>query len=202
MVAVAEKQSFIMPAAVREGPPTRIALSGKAGSGKTALAKRLAADFGFQHMSFARRLKEELAELLDVSMFDFEDDKTRWRALMQEWGSARRYQSEGYWIRKLLVRVPEDRSKRIVVDDLRYQNEARVLKREGFVLVRLTVALDEGMDYLLEGGMLGDVARVAASHPSETDLDSYRDFDVSIYAPRSRSLDDIYAELKEAIGWQ
>ena len=207
MVAVAEQtgvreQSFIMSARATEGPSTRIALSGKAGSGKTTLAKRLTAEFGFQRMSFASRLRKELAELLDISEAEFEIDKARWRGLMQEWGAARRYQSEGYWVRRLLLRVPVDRSKCLVVDDLRYQNEAQTLKRERFVLVRLVMETSESVSYLLGGDMPPDVARVAVTHPSETDLDNYDGFDIRIDAPRSRSLDDIYAELVEAIGWQ
>jgi hypothetical protein len=180
----------------------RIGLSGKAGSGKTALAKRLVADFGFHRMSFAGRLKEELADLLDISLADFELNKAHWRLLMQEWGSARRYQSEYYWVRKLLVRLPINRGVPVVIDDLRYENEAHVLKREGFFLVRLDCSSLESLAYLRSGGTAVELADLLRSHPSEMELDNYDAFDLRINAPRTRPLTEIYAELLEGIGWE
>lgn len=180
----------------------RVALSGKTGSGKTALAKRLVADFDFNRLAFAGRLKEELSDFLGLGLMEFEVNKRKWRMLMQEWGSARREVSEGYWIRKLLVRLPANRGVPVVVDDLRYENEAQGLKREGFYVVRLDCPSLDSVRYLRSQGFGIEEADVIRTHLSETDLDTYAGFDLILEAPRSRHLDTIYDELVEGIGWR
>ena len=221
MTAIAMAPPLVVPpAATKEDPlegaaviypSTRIAISGKAGSGKTSMARRLVANFGFERFSFAGRLREELASTLGISLVEFEFDKARWRFLMQEWGLARRCVAPGYWIRKLLVRLPVDRGKRVVVDDLRFYNEAMALKRDGFVLVRLDCPSSESLLYIEQtiaeraGEPFPDArgraeAMLTNTHQSETDLDDYGEFDIHIDAQRSRSLDDIYADLVRALG--
>ena len=195
-------KALAIPAMVAPGKRYRIALSGKAGSGKTTLAKRLVEDFGFARLSFAGALKEELTSLLGLGLPEFEADKRKWRPLLQVWGSARRDVSEGYWVRKLLVRLPVNRGSPVVIDDLRYENEAQALKREGFYLVRLDCPSLDSIRYLRGQGMGIEEADVIRMHPSETDLDGYDQFDLVLEAPRSRHLDTIYDELVGRIGWK
>lgn len=126
-----------------------IALIGPQGSGKTTLAKYLAASKGFARHSFADALREEIAAAMATPEFpagriraQMDDPvlKASWRPLMQLWGSEIRRDlfDRDYWVRKLEdVIQSADHRRPIVVDDCRYPNEHEMLLRHGFKFIKL-----------------------------------------------------------------
>lgn len=127
----------------------RLAFIGPIGSGKSTMAMAVAERYGAERLSFAGALKDELAGAFALgrdseSCFREEmDDPARkafWRTALQWWGEARRIRyGDGYWA----ARVDDEiRDGSYVVDDCRYDNEAEMLLRHGFLLVRLAPGPD------------------------------------------------------------
>lgn len=128
-----------------------IAFCGRAGAGKTTAARRLAAVHGYVRAPFARGLKtmlaalmrlqgaddDEIAELIDGSA---KEDRCRYlagvsgRRAMQtlgtEWG---RTLDLDFWVKVWRASLPD--APRIVVDDLRFANEASAVHDMGGLVV-------------------------------------------------------------------
>lgn len=116
---------------------TVIGLCGAANSGKNTVASLL----GFMEVSFADPLYRMLAEMLDVSVESLRDRTTKervisWlgkspRQLLQtlgtEWG--RGMVADDIWVR-LAMREINKTEANVVVTDVRFGNEAEMLKRE------------------------------------------------------------------------
>ena len=148
----------------------RIGLVGKAGVGKTTIANILVEKYGFVRLSFAAKLKEVAAEILGRPI-----DKTRDRLFLQTIGAAVRMFDTSAWIRHVwreLRKLPRDAN--VVIDDVRYLNEAEFLRDHGFVLVRLY-----GRGYSLDPK--------EATHESEVEQDQIKvDFEVNVNVPLKR----------------
>ena len=133
-----------------------IALTGRAGVGKTTVAKILCAEHGFQRISFAAPLKAMLRALYVAMDLGFDDIDRRiagdlkespdpWlggrtpRHAMQtlgtEWG--RRCMCEDFWIGVWERAVGTSGAKRVVVDDCRFTNEAEAVRKLGGVVIGL-----------------------------------------------------------------
>jgi len=115
-----------------------IALSGKMYSGKSTVADFLIRNHKFHRLSFAGALKEDIMEM----GFSAQDvlNKPPWmRELLQAYGKARRAADPGYWVKRLRVKLddPEFTADRVVIDDMRFPNEAQFLAGRGAYLVRL-----------------------------------------------------------------
>jgi len=112
----------------------RIAFSGKMQVGKTTSADYLVQKYGFNKLSFAGKLKE-IAKDLWPEQFECGQKP---RKLLQDLGMKMREIDQDVWV-KYLVRIVRSLPKEsnIVVDDLRFMNEYKVLKNEGFFIVRI-----------------------------------------------------------------
>ncbi len=76
--------------------PKRIALTGKARSGKDEIANHLRTHYGYYPLAFGDKLKSVTEELFDyVEFADFGRNKPR--ALLQAVGQALRGVDEGVW---------------------------------------------------------------------------------------------------------
>jgi len=130
-----------------------IAFCGRAGAGKTTAAKRLVKAHGYVRAPFAAGLKtmlaslmrmqgadeDEIAELIDGAA---KEDRCRYlagasaRRAMQtlgtEWGRAI---DPDFWIKVWRAALPD--CERIVVDDLRFANEANAVHDLGGLVVRI-----------------------------------------------------------------
>lgn len=108
--------------------------------------------------------------------------QTTGRKLMQWWGTEyRRQQNPEYWTQLLLecYHKYED-SDLVIVDDVRFPNEADTIKLVGGYLIRIQ-----------------DRAMSCSTHLSEVSLDNYKSFDITIR--NNRSLEDFIALCHDAI---
>lgn len=122
--------------------PLIVALSGKAGTGKSTCADMLVhklTDMGVpaRKCSFASVLREECSQSFPKVDFYEKPTPTPVRKLLQAWGQLRRMEDPNYWT-TALGRAIVDYSGVVVIDDLRFQNEALWLRTEWTsVLIRL-----------------------------------------------------------------
>jgi len=163
------------------------AISGKIGSGKTSIANGLTVLFNLQRRGFADAIKEAVAKAIDCPVEDVYRMKQLFRPALQIIGTetGRAYWGEDYWVHKLLewveraeADVPNDERDqlKIVVDDLRFPNEAAALKDFGFKLVRIEDERESHLLYCYEQGYTPE----QMEHVSETALDSWTEWDIVI----------------------
>ena len=126
-----------------------IGISGKAGTGKTTVARGVAERTGGIVLSFAGPLRQELHEMLGLPMdllrgsrgakdqteIVLGNRRMSLREVMQWWGTeVRRAQTPDYWIREMerqMLRVPFD-CPVVAIDDVRFDNEAAWVARCGW----------------------------------------------------------------------
>lgn len=92
--------------------------------------------------------------------------REEYRWLLKDYGTLMRKFDQDIWVKRAMSRMPLFHLNLPVVTDVRYENEARITKENGFLLVRLDV---EPETIVARGGSVSD-------HASETELDSYPDF--------------------------
>lgn len=171
-------------------PSEIIAFAGKRGRGKTLAADYLVEVYGFKKLSFAQKLKDE-AERLFPGILEAPKEKPfknyDWtpRDFMIRLGQFMRYWDGEYWVKALDL---EHKRGKIVIDDLRFKNEAVYLKSFGAKLVRL-----ERYPKLNIYGPtdLDDI--------SETDLDSYKEWDFTVPEVVNTTPKSLYEQLDKAI---
>lgn len=157
-----------------------LAFSGHKESGKTTCADWLVKEGGWVKLSFATPLKQEIGDaLFPASMIYLKPTPPEMRRLLQAWGDVRRAQRSDYFIKPMLelVKAHTEAGHNVVIDDLRYINEAEALQQEGSVLVRLKKVV-------YPKPSVGPVTEdICCLHQSEHDLDGYIGFDYYIEAP-------------------
>lgn len=144
----------------------KIGLSGKAGCGKSTISDYLIQQYGFKRYSFAAKLKEICNEMFP-SILALPKAEHRW--LLQKVGTEWfRSVDSDVWVNYLIRNVGGEN---VLVDDVRFKNEADALRAAGFLIVR--VERDEKLR-----GAWG--YNVADTHASETALDDY-EFDYVLW---------------------
>lgn len=149
-----------------------IGLVAKAQHGKSSVAKHLIDKYEFERKSFADPLKQML---IKAGLCTYEEcyvEKTKQsRMLMQKIGTEvfREQVDSDYWINKFKLDSDFDQysnkfTKDVVIDDLRFKNEARFIKDCGGTLIRIERINKDGSLYLPPNTDL--------SHKSESELDS------------------------------
>lgn len=151
-----------------------LGISGRAGSGKTTLAQALVSPSDIY--SFAGPLKRAVFETFGVGTHTRKTQivPVRWentpfwtqgrggymtyRELLQEFGMLFRRRNQRHWI-DLLLNAADDPCDTVVIDDLRFPNEADAIRETGGIVIRLT----------RRGGEVPE-------HISETALDDYKHF--------------------------
>jgi len=112
----------------------RIAFSGKMQVGKTTSAEYLVRKYGFVKLAFADKLKEIARDLFPEQ---FEKGEKP-RKLLQDLGMKMRKIDQDVWVNYVLRIVRSlPKESNIVIDDLRFMNEYKALKNEGFFIVRI-----------------------------------------------------------------
>lgn len=180
-----------------------IGISAKAGCGKSTLTTILLQMLGpaWVKMSLADELKKEVAELFNFPLFlcyspegkemkiftyRYIEDRPRMtiRELLQYWGTDKwRAEDPERWTRKLVANMSAE--KHVIIDDVRFVNEADYIKKSGGKVIRL----EQFPGY--------EAPATGAQHISETNLDTYQGFD-AIYRPAFGSLKETaYAVINE-----
>lgn len=165
-----------------------IGISGKLGTGKSLLAKKLQLNHGYLRVSLANPLKEmckELYGLTDDQVYGEGKDEllkletgfyTPRDILIRE-GQLKRSFIPDFWCKKLHDSFPNSDGpevcRKFVIDDIRFLNEVNYFKRLGAKFIRL-----ERDSKLIGKEPLND--------PSETELDSYGEWDGLLIAPLNR----------------
>jgi hypothetical protein len=182
IVTQQEKEKYL------KDKPLLIGISGKKQSGKDTLARMLYALMDnppIQH--FADALKEEVACACGTSWQDIERNKAIFRPILQWWGTdfRRKFQDEdNYWIDQLdsMIKYLHENGghKVFLIPDVRFENEAKYVKDNNGILIRIN----------REGLVSTD------THSSETALDNYPDFDIIISVS---TLDQLKEKAKEIL---
>lgn len=133
-----------------------IGLSGKKRVGKDTCGHWLEVKHDFTRVSFAALLKKQARRL----GWDGKKDPNG-RRFMQDFGMVVRAYYEGFWVDEVLREMVKIERKtgqtNFVITDVRFKNEARFIKENGGIVVRITSPNEITDD----------------SHASETELDDY-----------------------------
>tara|TARA_B100000683_G_C12496928_1_gene556436 strand:+ start:2612 stop:3133 length:522 start_codon:yes stop_codon:yes gene_type:complete len=106
----------------------RIAIAGKMASGKTTLAKALI-ERGFQKLSLGGKVKDIARDLFKMDVKD--------RPLLQQIGMKMREIRPSVWI-DYIIDIGKAGGD-MVIDDVRFVNEAKALKEAGWTIIRLNI---------------------------------------------------------------
>ncbi|MEM1046502.1 MAG: deoxynucleotide monophosphate kinase [Pseudomonadota bacterium] len=163
-----------------------VGLAGRIGSGKTTAAVHLAVQHGFTRHRFAAPLKNMMrclglsedqvdGDRKETPCFLLGDKSPRYamQTIGTEWG--RDMIHPDLWIRAWRETMPA--SARIVVEDVRFENEAAAIRRSGGLLIRI-----------------GRDAVVRSDHQSE-----FQDFAVDAFVENNGSHPDLYRVVVDAI---
>lgn len=155
----------------------RIAFCGESASGKSTLAEYLAARWQFERQSIASPMKAGVrataraligAGLATVNV----DDKAQMVGAMIDAGDAMRADDPDIFVssvvRRARLTTPRDDVPGIVIDDVRYPNEADALRELGFKVIRLEAS--EQARGLRLAKRDGAVATALATSPMEEAL--------------------------------
>lgn len=134
----------LMRVMVRRGT-MRVAICGPMASGKTHLADALIQQHDFSRVSLARGVKlmgdRILESLIESGVVDAQQRDVKQRRMLQAIGAVGREIDPMVWINDTLRCASEH--DRVVVDDLRFVNEAVALADYGFIIVRLNFPEEE-----------------------------------------------------------
>lgn len=150
-----------------------IGLTGRAGCGKDTAAEHLEADYGFTAMSFAGPLKKTAAALFNLPDIYFHSRELKEKPL-EDWDglsprhilqllgteAVRDTFGENFWVKRWLNEysgVPVYSN--VVVTDVRFNNEAQVIRDIGGIIVHIVRPGDTDLDlvagkHLSEAGIL------------------------------------------------
>jgi len=144
-----------------------IGLSGKKQSGKDAFGKFLRVNVEHSHrLAFGDFVKTEVAEACGVPAALIEAKKEMFRPILQWWGTDFRRDMNGndYWVEQLAHAYHYLKNETLtVVTDVRFANEAKFIKDNGGLLVRVNRVFGSAADL----------------HRSETSLDGFN-FDLVV----------------------
>ena len=140
-----------------------LGISGKAQSGKDSVGQYLVEKYAFKRAASADALKR-----IARNIFTWNGQKDEaGRKFLQDLAMAVRGYDQDYWIRITLQEIQHqhvlNQVNNFVITDVRFLNEAKYLKAQGAILLRIN---RPGIALL--------------DHVSETELDDYNDFDFVI----------------------
>lgn len=115
-----------------------IGLTGQAYSGKTTAAKYLEGK-GFKRIAFADALKDLVIEYCGITAEDAYINKPpHVRTLLQGIGSLiREHFDEHYFLHEMINRIRYSDAILFVIDDVRFANEADIIKQMGGTIIRM-----------------------------------------------------------------
>lgn len=121
--------------------PLIIGIAGGKGEGKDTVAQMIIDRFPLDsvRIAFADSLKMEVARACGMRLIDIENDKQKYRPILQWWGTEfRRSQDDQYWIIRLNKKVSRYDGSIVVIPDVRFPNEFDYIKEQGGVVWNVT----------------------------------------------------------------
>ena len=179
--------------------PIKLALCGKLRSGKSLVAGYLSLMHDFQPFAFGDALKNAFHRA-----FPQIPRQPKPRAYYQSFGQwARATIDENVWIDATMRKVDEYLSQkhcdcngrlRVLIEDVRQQNEYDRLKREGFVFVRITAPDELRLERARKVG--DDFTEADLAHETELLVDS---FEVDYEVANDGTVDELCAKVDVVI---
>ncbi len=152
-----------------------VGVAGYARSGKDTFAHALVEGAGFTRRALADAIKEDVARFLGIAVEEVERRKDDLRHLLKWYGTEWRRRECGgdYWIRrlKLWCRM-HTRVARLVVPDVRFPNEAKWIKSQGGIVVRVVkTGQERPSDHESERPLPDElVDRIFTAAPGDVDM--------------------------------
>lgn len=109
----------------------RIAITGKICSGKSFIANHIAKQIDANIYSFGTGVKKYCKEIFNMEYKD--------RKLLQDFAQKMKEIDNDVWIKYTMNEINNDKKSNILLDDLRFHNEANYLISEGFTIIRLVI---------------------------------------------------------------
>lgn len=182
-----------------------IALTGHIATGKTAVAKALQAK-GYILVSYTDYLKEIVAAALTsvgirTSLDDILAEKERYRALIQAFGSVIGFDSGVPYLDDALYRsgwVNARVDARVVLDNVRTDDQAKIAEQYGFTVVELTASHPTRAARLQDAGKDTNAVFSTETHPIESGLsDEMVDMRISTDSATPEMLADFLASFPD-----
>lgn len=146
---------------------TKIALTGKARTGKDYIADILCRELFFRRYAFGDELKRTARILFPEHFKD--DKKPRW--LLQHYGQKMRELDADVWVKAMFRRIEIENPARIVVTDLRQPNEYKELKERGFTVVKVVADDAVRLERMKANG--DTFTEADLNHETERHVDSF-----------------------------
>nr|QBK85660.1 MAG: deoxynucleotide monophosphate kinase [Marseillevirus LCMAC101] len=163
--------------------PLRIAFGSHARAGKSEATKYLVSQYGGKELSMGKAIYDILSYSQNRCGFSLEKDR-KFLQMVGDWG---RNKDPDVWINIVNKEVDLLPTENLYISDLRYLNEAKMLKNRGFYLVNI-----------IRGSYINDnFGSGSREHSSETSLEKYKDWDYLIY--NSKSLVEFYQQLDNIV---
>lgn len=164
-----------------------IGISGKAYSGKDTMGKYLINKYNFKRKASADALKRIARNIFGWN--GVKDEKGR--RFLQELATTVRNFDPDFWINIVLNEIKQEslssKNSKYVITDLRYKNEAELLKSLGGMLIRVEGSYTN----------MTTISPDLAIHTSEIDLDNYNNFDYVL--KNNTSFENLYKNLDHII---
>lgn len=143
-----------------------IGITGKSGSGKDEIARYIKHGFAFNHLTFAKPIKDMVAAIygLDVDTLEATGFKEKpipgigkslrelYQTLGTDWG--RNMIDRDIWVRHMAKRLQGLPRSDVVISDVRFDNEALFIRANGGVIIHVTrEAAKRVRDHASENGI-------------------------------------------------
>jgi len=166
--------------------PIRLAFGHQARVGKTEAANYLVSKYGGKELSMAKADYDILYYAQDRCGFRREKDR-KFLQMVGDWGRER---DPDVWINIVSEEMDQTPQENIYISDLRYPNEAKILKTRGFYLVNV----------IRDSSMYDNFGSGSRGHSSEISLEKYDGWDFVIYNDKSltefrQQLDNIVSKI-------
>lgn len=181
----------------------RIALAGGPWAGKSTLARVLRKEYGFFAIDTSRQLKELASTALaavgrTVSAYDMEEDKQRYRAFLEEFGTVLGIDDGWSFLRCFYDPVESQLGTQcVVVDSVRTNSQAATLAAYGFVTIELLLTADIRRERARSFGVSSEDFERTMSHAVEQPLS--RDV-VGIHLPGTLPVETLGGIIAELMG--
>ncbi|HDR7641319.1 hypothetical protein [Bacillus wiedmannii] len=161
----------------------KIAITGKARSGKSELSHYAWMLYGFKEFDFSAVLKDEFHRLFPHIPRD-----PKPRAYYQKFGQWLREIDSAIWVKMTMAKVHEycfedslnkvNHKPKVLVNGVRQPNEYQRLREEGFVIIRVNASDDLCIDRAKEAGDVFTEADL--EHDTESHIDTFEvDYEIN-----------------------